>query len=685
MDDEVRCHKACVALILIAAGLAWPSRRCLREGRDVEDFRHVFDQLRNAAGGEPSEFAKLLQRQLTTDFDDTFDCVKVQKLLLKRRSTAWISGLQKEMDDWLEHAPLKGKQKARVRRHISVCAAIQEVLEAIDKSAAALRIWQASTEDLLRSIFAWVENRRYEEDDRVKTKVPSGGALGALRQMELSEKALRSSCDYVTRVLNQVSHLGLRQIGTANLTPSDIQDALVVAALADLVLHVLDCYTYKNFRVSIGAKRLELHGLKSEFEEAQRWSSLRGGSRRLVDVRASPLKIEGIERLAEGLSCDSESFADFLESDAGMKIFQALQPHRSEQVRMFKRDVGDLIDLDFVLRTRAGAFRTDELLECWSLLYQVAVCAYIWRKVFRRSQLPVLPLSRLSFLIRSSVGGSLEQSERLVSQFLLNPAERNQDPFFRPLIKLNEVECAVAGTFIETGRFSRNIFTIAIREGRVDFSAKGLKPLRGLQREFLNAGYQALLNVPLATPEGPVTDVDIAAAKDGFLFLGQTKVLIQPDTAYDSWKVLENLRKAAGQLRRSLLHTAVLAERFGLGKGDFLVVPFLLTNVWDFTGATVEGFKVVDFSYLSLVLTGGEMWNVRFEPTPTREIHKLIDGRYPSGAELSRLLLRPIHEAMFQRPELQRFSFSVGEWTITVPIDVSKAPGGDMLTRMTAW
>ena len=197
MDDEVRCHKACVALILIAAGLAWPSRRCLREGRDVEDFRHVFDQLRNAAGGEPSEFAKLLQRQLTTDFDDTFDCVKVQKLLLKRRSTAWISGLQKEMDDWLEHAPLKGKQKARVRRHISVCAAIQEVLEAIDKSAAALRIWQASTEDLLRSIFAWVENRRYEEDDRVKTKVPSGGALGALRQMELSEKALRSSCDYV--------------------------------------------------------------------------------------------------------------------------------------------------------------------------------------------------------------------------------------------------------------------------------------------------------------------------------------------------------------------------------------------------------------------------------------------------------------------------------------------------------
>jgi hypothetical protein len=660
----------------------------LGERKDVMDFGRAFEQLRDAAGREPSEFAKLLQRWLVDDFDRTFDCVKVQKLLLKRRSSAWISDFEKEMDSWLARAALKGKQKARVRRHISVCAAIQEVLETIDRSAAALRIWQASTEDLLRSLFSWVESHRFEEDDGVKEKMASEdtlAALPALKQMELSEKALRSSCDYATRVLNQTSHRGLKQIGTIELSPPDIEDALVVAALADLLLHILDCYTYKNFRVSVGANRLELHGVRSQLEEAQAWSFLRSGSRRLVDVHASPLRIKEVEKLAQGLSCDSESFADFLESDAGLKIFQALQPHRREQVRMFKRDVSDLIDLDFLLRTRAGTFRTEELIECWSLLCQIASCAYLWRRVFRRIKPPVLPLSNLSLIIQFSLRSSTEQSVRLASQFLLDPSERNQDPFFRPLIKLNEAECLVAETFIETSRFSRNLFTIAIREGQVDFSAKGLKPLQGLQREFLAAGYKALLNIPLATPEGPVTDVDIAAAKDGFLFVGQTKVLINPDTVYDGWRVLESLRRAAEQLGRSLPYVSVLAERFGLDEGEFVVVPFLLTNVWDFTGATVKSFKVVDFSYLSLLLTGGEIWNVQFEPVPTREIHKLIEGRYPTGAELSRLLLRPIHEAMFQKPKLERLSFTVGEWTVTMPVDVSKASDEDMLSRMTTW
>ena len=39
-------------------------------------------------------------------------------------------------------------------------------------------------------------------------------------------------------------------------------------------------------------------------------------------------------------------------------------------------------------------------------------------------------------------------------------------------------------------------------------------------------------------------------------------------------------------------------EHFGLAAGKFSVVPFLLTNIWDFTGSEIMGFKVVDFSYL---------------------------------------------------------------------------------------
>jgi hypothetical protein len=138
------------------------------------------------------------------------------------------------------------------------------------------------------------------------------------------------------------------------------------------------------------------------------------------------------------------------------------------------------------------------------------------------------------------------------------------------------------------------LFTIAIREGRVDFSPKGLKPLQDLGGLLTEAGYQVVLNFPLRSSGGLITDVDIAAAKEGYLFVGQTKVLIHPDSAYDEWKVLENLKRAAQQLTKSIDHIQPLRDHLGFSDGSLQVVPFLLTNVWHYTGSTVNGFKVVD-------------------------------------------------------------------------------------------
>jgi len=277
----------------------------------------------------------------------------------------------------------------------------------------------------------------------------------------------------------------------------------------------------------------------------------------------------------------------------------------------------------------------------------------------------------LAFLATRAMECSLERAQGLVSQFVLDPAKRNQDPFFRPLIKLNESDCLIACTFISTGRFARNLFTIAIREGRVDFSPKGLKPLKELARLFSHAGYTVALNFPVHDSCGLVTDIDIAAAKDGYLFVGQTKVLIHPDSAYDEWKVLENLKRAAQQLSESLNHLQSLKIRLSLSDEVVNVVPFVLTNVWHYTGSAVGGFKVVDFSYLENLLTGGEVWEVVFVPQPTRRVAKLIEGKYPKGSELSQLIQAPIHEEMFHTPRIEKRAVAIGAWRLTVPAQVS--------------
>ena len=499
--------------------------------------------------------------------------------------------------------------------------------------------------------------------------------------MEFGRRALRLDCDYITRIVNQIPRMRLGQRTDLQPGSSDVQEALELAALTDTVLQILDCYTYKNFRISVDGRNLELHGLKSQLEEASMWSTLRRGSRAFAELVSSPERITDVEEFAKTLHCEAPTFAGFLQSDAGSQVLAALQPIRKELARRLRNEVDELIDLNFVLKTRAGAFQASELLECWAVLSQLATAAWVWRKAFQQTGAWVLAIDQLSTAVASSLGCTVERSAELLSQFSLDSTHRNQDPFFRPLIRLNESEILLAGTFLETGRFSRNIFTIAIREAGVDFSPKGLKPLQELRREFLNAGYKVLLNLPIVTDEGVLTDVDIAVAKDGFLFIGQTKVLIHPDTVYDDWKVLENLKKAAAQLRKSLPHTSTVAGRVGLTDGEFVTVPFLLTNVWDFTGATIERFKVVDFSYLSQLLRGGEIWRIEPTPVPTREIRKLIAGRYPTGEELYKLLRRTFHEAMFERPQLEKRHFAVGDWTITVPVQVRPQPDADAAKR----
>ena len=633
------------------------------------------ERLRNLAAGDLPNFARCLEKLLDTDFENTFYYVKTQKLLFKRRSSQWISDLECELQPWLQRASLKGKQRSQFKRYLLVCKSLQHLLEIVDEQSSKLRIWRASTEDLLQALFESVEELRFKQSREARDKkLTYSNDLNVLKHMEIVGSEHRYHCDYITRILGQIAHFGIKESGNVQLTPSDIQDAVALVAVDEMLLHILDCYTYKNFRVTVGEKHLKMHGTTSPTEASYTWSALRENSRELLDNHQIAQAIEKAEEFAKSTCRECDSFASFLESVPGVQLFNISQLVRRAYIRILRRDVSELIDLDMIIRTHCGSFKVRELIECWSVLFQIGICAGIWCKLFQKSNAALIPNAQLISIVEKSLGCNAEQGRHLISQFTLDPKEPNGDPFFRPLIKLNADQRLIAASIIETSRFSRNLFTIAIREGNVNFSAKGLKPLKELMEEFTTAGFKGRMNIPITRSGRTVTDVDIAAAKDGFLFVGQVKVLIIPDTHYDDWKVLENLKKAAAQLKLTMEHLPMIRDCLGLNSEEVVVVPFLLTNVWVLTGTNVEGFKIVDFSYLSGLLRGGEVWKVGFDPVPTREIIKLINGRYPTGAELSRLVLKPIHESMFEKPILEDRSFEFGDWTVTIPVDTLKNP-----------
>jgi hypothetical protein len=281
------------------------------------------EKLAEAVSRESSEFADALKTALLGNFNSAFRYLKTQKLVLRNRSLSWIVDLEKRMEAWLPQAPLKGKQKAQLRRHLEVSRTMQELLDIVDQQSSGLRIWKASTEDLLRGLFSWIQDHE-TNCEQLKPATQFTDSIAALRFMEYQRKALRYACDYVVRIVNQISWVGVRHTGDVQLETADVEEAVSIASIADLLLHVLDCYTYKNFRLSVTGKHVELHALKNEIENAGTWSALRGGSRTFGQVMGSPVRLEDALLVARKFSVKSDSFVDFLSSPEGVEVFESL-------------------------------------------------------------------------------------------------------------------------------------------------------------------------------------------------------------------------------------------------------------------------------------------------------------------------------------------------------------------------
>ncbi len=626
-------------------------------------------ELRRLVDEDTATFARLLQELLVKDFEATFDFVKTQKLFLKPRSSIWIMRLELELQPWLLRAPLSGKRKAILKRHLVICKTIQHLFEVIDKESSSLRIWQVPTDVLLMRLFSEIESLRLQSGDVLSREGENDNIMHGMRRSELIRRKLRGACDNLTIIIDQIPRYGVKYVGDSDLTDEDIENALRLANSADVILHILDCYTYKQFPISICDKRLKMYPVKSQLEIASEWATLRTLSSATLDNYKISKEIDSAEELAKELLQQPILFEVFFGSEGGARVFDALGQVKQQLHHVFRKELQDLITPDFLLNTLNGEFQVDQLIEFWALLFQIACCAHIWQNILKVGP-PIISRASLLATITSSLHCSSEYANRLVTQFSLDPSKGKQDPFFRPLIQLNQSDYLIPYTFIETGRFTRNLFTIAIKEGNVDFSGKGLRPLEALRVLFQNAGYEVQLNVPISAPEGPITDIDIVATKDNAVFIGQTKVLIHPDTPYEEWKVLQNLKKAARQLRMSLDYFPLLRNRFDLAGDGASIMPFLLTNVWDFTGCTIDGFKIVDFSYLSNLLTGGEIGTLRFDSDPPQWTpKKLIRGRYPTSKELASLISNPIHEKMFYKPDFKEHRFQIEDWNISVPVE----------------
>lgn len=245
------------------------------------------------------------------------------------------------------------------------------------------------------------------------------------------------------------------------------------------------------------------------------------------------------------------------------------------------------------------------------------------------------------------------------------------DFFYTPFIQLDTGTCALAMTYAETSRVDRNLFAIAATRGSRHLSVRGFKPIASLQATFRKRGFPCVVNVPIVVEGRVLTDLDLAVLSAATLFVAQAKVAVQPDSPHEVWSIHQKLALAAEQLTAALKSRAAIdaaLARSGLrGATDAdTVVPFLLTNVWQFTGSRISGFPVVDISYLQMLLRGGVVTEIQGRKVTQ---FKIIEGRVPSGTELRRLIEEPVHRAMFRRAATRHWAdYPIGPKTVKLPL-----------------
>jgi hypothetical protein len=283
-------------------------------------------------------------------------------------------------------------------------------------------------------------------------------------------------------------------------------------------------------------------------------------------------------------------------------------------------------------------------------------------------------------LLTREGGVSRQQARGLIQQFSSEIAVGRTDLFCKPLVPISDT-ILFPTAYVRSSRFDRNVFMLIATESDLDQKKKGYMAVRNLRKEFNKAGFRAVTDFIIRGNHQEITDLELAAFKDGSLFLGQSKIVIDPDGLYDSWKA-EQLSRAAAQLDKCLEHLDVirdgLFEQLGIkGLREDRVVPFIVTNSRQFTERRFGGYPVVDVPYLRFVLAGarGAVVGTGSGRLGTAPGKKYIKGKYPTAEEFEELLKRTIHKVM-EREMVERYEMKkVGDRKIHVPMVGLKTPG----------
>jgi len=647
----------------------------------LADTHRHFEALKKAAEGQRlHELAAQIVAALGTPRSgELLEYLRTQKILSKLRDATAMDQLWCTVCGQLSDRSTD--ERKELEHHFRVCARLQQILAEIDHQACTIPAFRCDSGAFRKRVLEYIEKRRTALDKQLSRVDTDGLAPAEIVEAWTGfEGDLRRMCEAGSVLISENNRKS--EMGSPQPTDSDLEILFNLATLSELTVEMLNEYSYKSLPVKVNRASTVFGDLYAdEFALAEFWAS----QRRFSDDHLSTLPFRRAwEHLANDVTpptCDVDAgFEKFLFSDYGKVLLARIRPVTALWSDRAKDEVGAYFDLSDELSTRSGKFTIAVLLRAWQCILTLALAAELWAKGITADQgqqscTATLCRKAISDFIALEANLPLEQACACADQYRASRGKR-VDLYLTPLVPIDADNDALARTYVLSSRMHRNLFTLAVHGGLFDQSGKGKRPLLRLLTALKEAGFDAVIDFPLVDRGSSITDVDIAAIKDGILFLGQSKVVLHPDNAYECWKVRQKLTYAAAQMQRSLSHLnaalPMLLSRFSLQEAEVgATVSFVVTSAWEFTGAKISGLPIVDFSYLEMLLRGAELSEVKEEADGTLSItrRRLIRGRHPTGTELKALIEEPLHRHMAHRPKKTGLSLhTIGPYKVHYPM-----------------
>lgn len=674
---------------------ALPSLSNISHVMYMEKISKSIDKLRQfAKSKDVVGFSTHITALLQQDFTGWLLLLKKQKLITLFRDPSQISELKTLLSSEAL-TNVAGPDFEKLTHHLDVCEFMQHVFAKIDAEALVVPCRTAAPENFVRSVLRMIEIANYGFQRNAERRQVSTPERITLLELAHLERRLRDILDTGNVILNSpVATTGTDK--TCEIADDDLNELIRLAFLYDEMRQTFDLYTYQDAEVRIRRRSLVLKITQSESNLAAAVGAERTSDHDQVRTTVlGKLELETRNACRSVSASPFDSFFRFLQCLEGTDAAAYARNFGLAFVNDLKFEISSFFEVGTSVVTRAGTFTIDNLIRAWAFFVTIAMLGQEWNGkradvdrspkkqrgdgprgyLVRNVSVPELNRHWLVRMLSRETCVTREQARQLVNQFTSQPAAGRIDLFYKPLVLLSGNNIALPTPYLRGSRFERNVFVLIATETDLDQKKKGYIPVLELERRFKDAGFWALSNFSVQINHREITDIDLVAFKDGYLFLGQCKIVIEPDSLYDAWKAENKLEFAATQLDACIAHLnevrSELFNRLGLKyTKETFVRPFILTNTRQFTERRFRGHPVVDVAYVRFLLGGARASIIG---TSRGEIgfgsgRSYIEGEHPTGEELSRLFRETIHKVQKRDISYRHVLRKIGDRKVHIPL-----------------